>query len=303
MASDQDNRLLPLRREFGQVWHGFDRNQVTQYLHHLEAQIRQVLTERDSARSRVNSLSSELDSARREIATLRKRVEELKKPPERMEDLDERMQRTVELARSQADEIVARAKAAAEKNWAASSDISKKLHERYTSLLKVLDGHAEALQREHEEALAATKAEVERMTTEAMRHRQQLDAEAELKRRRIEQDFDAKMAAERSALEKHIADQKSASKNAAERRIAEATAEAKRLVEEASAKAERLVAEATADADRRTTEANDTVERLTKIREEARARLREADDVLRRSESVLVPVQEEAALADTPARS
>src|SRR5690606_41296500 len=67
-------------------------------------------------RSRVNQIAHELDNARKEIAALRDRVEELKKPPERIEDLDERMQRTVELAETQAAEILARAEAAAEKN-------------------------------------------------------------------------------------------------------------------------------------------------------------------------------------------
>src|SRR5690606_11381314 len=102
--------------EFGQGWHGFDRNQVVQYLDHLEAHIHRLMTERDTALARVNQIAHELDNARKEIAALRDRVEELKKPPERIEDLDERMQRTVELAETQAAEILARAEAAAEKN-------------------------------------------------------------------------------------------------------------------------------------------------------------------------------------------
>ncbi|EHR63069.1 coiled-coil domain-containing protein [Saccharomonospora cyanea] len=304
MASDHDHRLLPLRREFGQAWHGFDRNQVVQYLEHLEAHLHRLMTERDAAMARANEASRELDGARREIAKLRDRVEELKKPPERVEDLDERMQRTVQLAETQAAEILSRAEAAAEKNWAESGEVSKRLHERYQNLLKTLDSHADELKREHEQALAATKEEVRRMTTEAAKRREQLDAEAERKRRRIESDFQARMSAEKSALEKHIADQTTASKNAAERRVAEATAEAKRLVDEATAKARKLVDEATAEAERRTTEANDVVNRLTRIREEARARLAEADQVLRRGESALLPTpDEEAALTKAPGRS
>lgn len=293
MASDHDNRLLPLRREFGQAWHGFDRNQVAQYLDHLETQLRRLMAERDSAAAQTATVSRELETARAEIAELRERVEELKQPPERIEDLDERMRRTVELANTQAGEIVSRAEAAAEQNWARSSEVSDKLHERYMRLLETLDGHAEALQREHEEALASTRAEVERMTTEAVKRREQLDAEAERKRRTIETEFDSRMTAEREALEQEIAEQKATSQRDAERRVAEATSEAKRLVEEATEKASKLVREATEEAERRTAEANDTVTRLTKIREEARARLREADEVLQQGESALIPVQEE----------
>src|SRR3954465_9167707 len=40
------NGLLPLRREYTQAWHGFDRNEVRQYLDHVEAQLRRVLSER-----------------------------------------------------------------------------------------------------------------------------------------------------------------------------------------------------------------------------------------------------------------
>ncbi|PRX49919.1 hypothetical protein B0I33_10232 [Prauserella shujinwangii] len=301
MASG-DDALLPLRTEFSQAWHGFDRNQVLQYLDHVEAQLRRLMSDRDSATAHANTLARELENARREIGRLNNRVEELKKPPERIEDLDERMQRTVQLANARAEEIVARAQEAAEKHWAESSTVSDKLHERYMKLLETLDGHADALQREHEDALAATKAEVEKMTTDAVRRRERLDAEAEHRRRQIEREFEARMTAERNALDKYIADQKTASKNQAERRIAEATTEAKRLVDEANATARRIIEEARADAERRTTEANETVQRLTRIREEARARLKEADAVLKQGESALVPVEDEdAELADVPA--
>ncbi|WP_199432556.1 cell division protein DivIVA [Qaidamihabitans albus] len=302
MASERDNGLLPLRREFSQAWHGFDRNQVLQYVDHIETQLRRLMSDRDSARAQINTVSRELDNARREINKLHDRIEELKKPPERIEDLDERMQRTVRLANARAEEIIARAQEGAEKHWAESSTVSDKLHQRYMKLLETLDGHADALQREHEEALASTKAEVEKMTTEAVRRRERLDSEAENRRRTIEREFDAKMTAERNALDKYIADQKTASKNQAERRISEATTEAKRLVDEAGAEAERILDEAKAEAERRTTEANDTVERLARIREEARARLKEADKVLKEGESALVPVQDEDAdIADLPA--
>ncbi|MFC4002803.1 cell division protein DivIVA [Prauserella oleivorans] len=302
MASEHDNRLLPLRRDFTQAWHGFDRNQVLQYVDHLEAQLQRIMADRDTARAQNTTLSRELEVARREVARLQQRVDELKKPPERMEDLDERMQRTIELANTRAAEIVGRAEEAATKTWAESGEVSKKLHERYMKLLETLDSHADALQREHTEALAATKAEVERMTTEAVRRRERLDAEAEQKRRTIEREFDAKMKAERAALEKHVADTKTASKNAAERRIAEATAEAKRLVDEATAKAKKLVDDATADAHRRTTEANATVERLTKIRDEARARLKAAEEALHMGESALVATDDEdTVLGELPA--
>src|SRR5690606_18415928 len=188
MASEHDNRLLPLRREFNQAWHGFDRTQVLQYVEHLEAQIQRIVADRDNAHARLTTASRELENARREVTRLQNRVEELKKPPERPEDLDERMQRSIDLANTRAAEIVSRAEEAATKTWAESGEVSKKLHERYMKLVETLDNHAEALQREHTDALAATKADVERMTAEAAKRQERLDTEAEQKRRTIERE-------------------------------------------------------------------------------------------------------------------
>ncbi|HET6285687.1 MAG TPA: cell division protein DivIVA, partial [Amycolatopsis sp.] len=122
MVPERDNGLLPLRREYTQAWHGFDRNEVRQYLDHLEAQLRRVITDRDAAITQATSATRELETVRHEVAKLNARIEELKKPPERLEDLDERMQRTVTLAQARADEITKRAEVAAEKHWASSSE-------------------------------------------------------------------------------------------------------------------------------------------------------------------------------------
>jgi colicin import membrane protein len=295
MVSDRDNALIPLRREFSQAWHGFDRSQVLQYLDHLESHLRRLQADRDSATAHSGTLARELENARRELGQLRSRVEELKKPPERLEDLDERMQRTAQLAYTRAEEITHRAQVAAEENWAATSEISTRLRERYNALLAEVDAQAEILQQEHQSALEVTRAEVQRLTVEAARRREQLDAEAERKRRAVEREFEAKMSAERSALEKHIADQRTASKNQAERRLAEAAAEAKRLVDEATVKAEQLVADATAEANRRIAEATREVERLARIHEQARTRFTKAGDVLAGNEEALAPLEDEDA--------
>ncbi|WP_236789314.1 cell division protein DivIVA [Amycolatopsis sp. GM8] len=293
MVPERDNALLPLKRDYNQVWHGFDRGQVLQYLDHVEMNLRRVMADRDAAMAQASTMSRELENARGEIQRLQARVEELKKPPERVEDLDERMQRTVELANARADEIVTRAQAA-EEHWASSTDVSRKLRERFQKLIDKLEVHAEALEAEHRNALDSTKAEVRKLTTEAAQRRATLDIEAERKRRTVEHDFDAAIASQRAALEKHIADQQTASKNQAERRIAQATGEAKRLVDEANARAKRLVAEATADAERREDEANRRVQRLNSLSEQAVARLRKANDVLARSHSSLSPLREES---------
>jgi chromosome segregation ATPase len=297
MVSERDNGLLPLRREYTQAWHGFDRNEVRQYLDHLEAHLRRIMTDRDAAMAQASTLARELENARREMTKMHLRVEELKKPPERLEDLDERMQRTAYLANARAEEVTARAEVAAEKHWAESTEVSTKLRERYQKLIDDLDVQATALHAEHETALMATRAEVQKLTVEAAQRREQMDGEAERKRRKIEREFEASMAAQRAALEKQIADQHQASKNQAERRITEATAEAKRRLDKATAEAKRRLDEATTSAAQRTTAATRKVERLAELREQARASLREAEEVLKAGEASLVPLQEETLVA------
>lgn len=278
----RDRILTHLQREFDHVWNGFDRTQVREYLDELQADVQRLLAERDGALKQAAAVSQQLEAARAENGKLAERVEELQQPPKDLDDLDERMQRVGHLAYLKADEITARAQTAAEENWKATAQASIALRERYRSLLKELDAHAEALHAEHRAALEETRAEVQQLTVEAVRRRDQLDAEEERKRRAIEGEFDAHMASQRSALEKYIADQRTASKNHAQRRLAEATTEA-----------QRRIAEATKEADRRTSEANAIIERLVAIGDDARARLRSADEMLATSQSALDPLEDE----------
>lgn len=283
-----------MRREFDQVWHGFDRNQVRQYVDHVEMRVGRILSDRDAAMAQASTLSRELENARREMTKLRERVEELKKPPERLDDLDERMHRTVDLANARAEEITARAQVAAEEHWAKTTEASTGLRERYRTLLQQLDSHAEQMQQEHESALESTRIEVRELTSEAARRRKAMDAQSENRRRTVEREFEARVSADRATLEKHIADQQTASKNQAERRIAEATALARRKVEEATAEAESLLDEATTEAKQRTATAEATVNRLSTLREEALSRLRKANEVLEHGEAALTPLEDEA---------
>ncbi|MFD2419144.1 cell division protein DivIVA [Amycolatopsis pigmentata] len=291
-----ERALLPLKRDYNQAWHGFDRGQVLQYLDHVETNLRRIMADRDGTAARAAKLARELESANAEILRLRTRVEELKRPPERLEDLDERMMRTVELANARAEEVTERARVAAEEHWTATTELSAKLRERYRKLLNELESHAGALRTEQDNALKATKAEVLKLTTEAARRRTQLDIEAERKRRTMEHEFEQTLAAEKAALEKHIADQKTASKSQAERRIAEATAEATRLLDEARTKARKMLADATAAAERRENDANRRVEVLNSLSGQAYARLRKADEVLARNQAALDPLPAESAV-------
>jgi colicin import membrane protein len=271
-----------LQRDFTTHWNGFDRAEVRSHLARIEEDMRQMAAERDTAVARATAASKQLDALRGENGKLQARVNELLEPPKNLEDLDRRMQRVGQLAYLRADEVAARAQAASEENWKATAKASIALRERYRSLLKELDTHAEALHAEHRAALEETRAEVKELMVDAVRRRDALDAEAERKRRALEKEFDATMAAQRKELEKHIADQRTAAKQQAERRMAEAQAAARRTVIEANQQAQR-----------RTAEANRVIDRLLVISKDAHGRLDTADKVLAKAEKTLEPTEEE----------
>lgn len=271
-----------LQRDFTTHWNGFDRSEVRSHLARIEEDMRQLAAERDAAVNQINGVAKQVEKLRAENAKLQSRVDELMEPPKDLNDLDQRMKRVGQLAYIKADEVNARAQTATEENWKATAKASIALRERYRTLLKELDTHAEQLHAEHRAALEETRAEVKELMVDAVKRREALDAEAERKRRILEQEFDATMAAQRKELDKHIADQRTAAKQAAERRIAEAQAAARRTVGEANAQAQR-----------RTTEANRVIDRLLRISQDSHRRLDAADKLLAGAEKTLEPTEEE----------
>ena len=293
MSSEREYGLLPLHRNFTQARHGFDRNQVRQYMDYMENEVRQLISERDAALTQVNTTSEQLEEVRSENTQLRARVDELNKPPETMEDLDERMQRTITVANDRAADIVNRAQVAAEEHWQRTVEESQKLRDRYSSLLAQLESHAEALHSEHQQMLDSTRSEVTELTEHAVTRRAQLDDESEQQRRSIEQEFDDTMSAEREKMERYISEQRESAKNEAEQRIAEAKTEAERLVDEAKSEAGRRLDQATTEAERVTTEAQAESDRLRTLHQQARERLRKAEQVLAGGNETLAAVDGE----------
>lgn len=293
MSSEREYGLLPLHRNFAQARHGFDRNQVRQYVEYVENEVRQLLSERDAALTNASATSQELEDARSQNDELRARVDELNGPPETMEDLDERMQRAITVANERAADIVNRAQVAAEEHWQRTVEESQKLRERYSSLLSQLESHAEALHNEHEQMLDTTRSEVSELTEHAVTRRAQLDGEAEQRRRDVEQDFDETVRAQREEMDNYIAEQHSSAKSEAEQRIAEARTEAKRLVDEAKAESSHRLNEATTEAERLSNEAQAESDRLGKLHQQARERLRKAEEVLAGGDDALAPLDGE----------
>jgi colicin import membrane protein len=259
---------------FSVVRHGYDRTQVDDYLRQAEDEALRAAAERDETRSRLAEVSGELEIARREISALTTRLDQLT-------DSDAPdAERTLQTARTQAAEITARAKAAAETAWSGAEEASTALRERYRRMLADLDRQHQELHADHKKIMDGVRQKSVEMTVAADKRRQDLDEKAEAERKRIQRQFDEEMAARRAELAREIEEGRTA----------------------AAEEARRTLAEATAEAERRIAAATSQVERLTALREQLATRLRGTSDLLTRSSELLEPLEGEAELApDSPA--
>jgi chromosome segregation ATPase len=252
---------------FTVVRHGFDRGQVRHRLAELTESAEKAIAERAEALEQVAELRGELEIARREIAALTERLE--------TQADEESATRLLSVAKSQAAEVTARARVAAEQTWSAAEQASSELRDHYRALLATLDEQHAELTRTHHDIMASAKAQVERMTTEAERKRETIDKEAEQDRIRIDREFSESMASKREALKRELEEARSASEREVTDRLTAADEEARRRVEAVT----------------------DQVQRLTSVRDQLNERLRDTKELLDLSTSLLEPVEGEAAVA------
>jgi chromosome segregation ATPase len=256
---------------FTVVRHGYDRTQVRQRVAELAESAEKVSTERDEAREQLAELHGELEIARREVAALTERLE--------AQADEESATRLLAVAKSQAAEVTARARVAADQMWAAAEEASRSMRDRYHALLASLDEQHNELARTHKAMMASAKAQVEQMTTEAERRREAIDKDAEQDRIRIDREFSESVSTKREALNRELAEARAACEREVAERLAEATAEAQRRVESVT----------------------EHVQRLTSVRDQLSERLRDTKELLDLSTSLLEPVEGEAAtMADEP---
>jgi chromosome segregation ATPase len=248
---------------FTVVRHGFDRTQVRQRVDELTEAAEQATTERDEALEQVAELRGELEIARREIAALAERLES--------EGDEESAVRLLAVAKSQAAEVTARARVAAEQTWAAAEQASAAMRDRYKALLASLDEQHTEVTRAHKSMMAAARTQVEQMTTEAQRRREAIDKDAEQDRIRIDREFSESIAIKREALRKELEEAKTSSEREVTERLTAADEEARRRVDAVT----------------------DQVQRLTSVRDQLNGRLRETKELLDLSSSLLEPVEGE----------
>ncbi|EWC59181.1 putative cellulose-binding protein [Actinokineospora spheciospongiae] len=279
MAFQQERDADP---GFAVVRNGFDRSQVKEYVRTAEAAAERSEAQVREARAEVAELSGQLELARREIDALTERLDKIGTAAAAASapNAGERAARAVVVAKAQANEVNARAQAAAETAWTAAEEASTALRDRYRRLLADLDTQHNELHGAHKRVMDEARAKVTAMTKVADQRQKDIDDRAERERQRLEQQFQEQQAERRAALAEEI----ESNRAAAEREAA------------------RLVQEATDEADKRIAAATSVVERLTALREQLATRLRGTNDLLTRSVSLLEPLEAEAEFtAETPA--
>jgi cell division septum initiation protein DivIVA len=278
--------LVPLRTDFDVVVRGYRRGQVRQYVRAVEEELRLLTADRDANASLAESLAAEIELLRAQNARLTRQIDDFSRDPVPPDAVPPRLRRMVELAKEEAQEITARAQAAAEHSWATAQEAAGRLRARYEDALRDMDRARREMEVEHRNMVQQARMDALAMTTEADRRRAELDEQAARRRERVESDFEMAMAQRRAEAMRELAKQKVAAENEATRLVDEATAKATRLVDEATAKAsalvgdaraeaERLVREATEEADRRVTEAAEDATRRVSAAKEKVVELRD----------------------------
>ena len=235
-ASDTTDELVPLRTDFDRGWRGYDPDQVRSYVQSVEADLRLLATDRDAAATRAEGLARQLEAARSQIRELSERVDRISRSPIQADALTERLGRMVELAHAEADEITARAHAAAEHNW----DTAQRLRRHHERLVAETDARRQQMETEHRELINRAHRRIEAMTRHAEQRRHDLDEQAARLRDQVEADFQLAISARREEARRELADQRAAAQREAQRLIDQATEHAAQIVTAAQHRVDNL---------------------------------------------------------------
>ncbi|HEY7596183.1 MAG TPA: hypothetical protein VH969_23770 [Actinophytocola sp.] len=146
----------------------------------------------------------------------------------------------VELAMTEADEITARANAAAEGSWSAACQAADRLQARHERLLAELEAREKEMESEHRGLMRGAHQQIEAMTRQAEQRRHDLDEKAAAVRAGAESDCRLAMAARRAEAVREVAELRAAAGAEAEHAIRAAHEQADALVGNARREVARL---------------------------------------------------------------
>lgn len=175
---------------------GYDRDQVTDHIRTLEAELAMMAADRDSAHAHADELLGHLDETRARVRSLQSDVDALSAPPTTVTGMSERLSRMLTLAteeageirssaRDEADELVSVARQAAEQSRAEAQDEAARTLKLAQQQADKLVTEAEARALAIDESAAELKEYSARDRAQAQREIAELIADAQDRARTI----------------------------------------------------------------------------------------------------------------------
>lgn len=128
---------------------GYDRDQVTDHIRVLDAELRMMAADRDSAHANADELQSHLDDARRRIRELQDEVNTLSVPPTTVAGMTDRVSRMLQLATDEASEMRANAREEADETLSvarqSAEDVRASAAAAATRTKELAQEHADSL--------------------------------------------------------------------------------------------------------------------------------------------------------------
>lgn len=165
------------------VMRGYDRDQVTDHIRRLDAELRMMASDRDSAHASADELQAHLDEARRRMRSLQEEVNTLSVPPTTVAGMTDRVSRMLQLATDEASEVRANAREEADETLSVArqeaEDVRADAASAATRTKELAQEHADALITDAEkraaeiDAAAQERAEKSKRDAEDARRRAQ----------------------------------------------------------------------------------------------------------------------------------
>ncbi|MCF8604077.1 hypothetical protein L5I01_11985 [Gordonia sp. HY442] len=155
------------------VMRGYDRDQVTDHLRRLDAEMQMMSADRDSAHASADELHDRLEHARAQMHDLQREVDTLSVPPTTVAGMSDRVSRMLQLATDEAAELRANARDEADETLS----IARQNAHQERSDASAEAARTKELAQDHADSLI----------TDAEKRAADIDAEAEKTRRDAEQ--------------------------------------------------------------------------------------------------------------------
>lgn len=112
---------------------GYNRDQVTDHIRRLEAEMRMVSSDRDAAHAHAQEMTQRFDKANKEVTKLRQEVDHLAAPPTTVTGMSDRLTRMLQLATDEAAEMRSEARADADEMVSVARQEAAELREKSTA--------------------------------------------------------------------------------------------------------------------------------------------------------------------------